>query len=221
MPLVATILPAGAGELDALLFGSLDAGAATFMTVGAKLGLDSLDHEGFVMLASLGGGRRQERSDCDYARTRYSFSAATVFGYQWLFDWGTVATFAGPEGTSDMLADGRALAALPAAYGLRLHGEVWARPSEDTLVQATAVGGSARDSLWARLAWGYRLWGTYFGPEMSVYADATGYRKRNLGLHGTDFALGHYSFRVSAGLQTETGRRGAHPYLGLAVWAPW
>ncbi|WP_409568397.1 cellulose biosynthesis protein BcsS [Methylobacterium sp. J-072] len=75
--------------------------------------------------------------------------------------------------------------------------------------------------LWTRLAWGYRGWDTYLGPELSVYGDETGYRKWNLGLHATDFAIARYSFRVSGGLQTESGRRRASPYVALAVWSPW
>ena len=88
-------------------------------------------------------------------------------------------------------------------------------------MQATAIVGSARDSAWTRLAWGYRLWETYLGPEASFYTDTTGYRKWNLGLHATDFALGRYSLRVSAGAQTETGARRVSPYVSLAVWTPW
>lgn len=213
--------PACGGEIDALLFGSLDAGAATFLTIGAKLGLGPLDQDGFVILASVGSGLQRERGDFGLPRTRYAFNAAAVLGYQWFFDWGTAAIFAGPEGSMEMLADGRAVAVSPAAYGLRLHAEIWARPTDNTLLQATAVAGSTRDSLWTRLAWGYRIGGAYLGPEISVYGDETGYRKWNLGLHASDFAIARYSFRVSAGLQTETARRSASPYVALAVWSPW
>jgi hypothetical protein len=212
---------ADGGEIDALLFGSLDAGAATFLTVGAKLGLSPLDRDGVVVLASAGSGRQRERGDFGLPRARYTFSAAAVVGYQWFFDWGTAAIFTGPEGAIEMLADQRALAVAPATYGARLHAEIWARPSENTLLQATAIAGSTRSSLWSRLAWGYRAWGAYLGPELSVYGDETGYRKWNLGLHATDFAVARFSFRVSAGLQTETGRRSAVPYVALAVWSPW
>ncbi len=211
------------------MFGSLDAGAATFATAGAKLGLGPLDHEGFAMLASVGGGRRDERGGCacaphggyDLALTRYTVNGAVVLGYQWFFDWGVFSAFAGPEGTRDLLTDGRAVSALPARFGLRLHGEVWARPTGDTLVQATVIAGSARDSAWARLAWGYRLWGAYLGPEASLYTDYTGYQKWNVGLHATDFSISRYSFRVSAGVQTETSARRAAPYVALSVWTPW
>lgn len=218
--LAAHPLATSAGEIDTLLFGSLDASAATFLTVGAKAAWDSLDKDGFVALASLGGGRRDERGSTE-ARQRYTAGAALVVGYQWFFDWGVMAAYAGPEGVREMLLDRRGPSALEPHLGLRLQGEIWARPTAATLVQASAVAGSARDSVWARLAWGYRLWETYVGPEVAGYTDASGYRKWNLGLHGTDFALGRYSFRVSAGLQSETGRRGPGPYLALAVWSPW
>ena len=208
-----------AGEIDTLLFGSLDASAATFLTLGAKAAWGARGQDGFVAFASLGGGDRDERGSTE-ARQRYTASAALVVGYQWFFDWGVIAAYAGPEGIREMLLDGRGLSALEPHLGLRLQGEIWARPTAATLVQASAVAGSAHDSIWARLAWGCRLWDTYLGPEVAAYTDATGYRKWNLGLHGTDFALGRYSFRVSAGLQSETGRRGPGPYVALAVWSP-
>jgi len=219
--LLAQALPARSGEIDTLLFGSLDAASATFLTVGAKFGLGSLDKDGFVALASVGSGRQRERGDFGLPRTRYTFSAAAVLGYQWFFNWGVAAIFAGPEGSVEMLADPHAPMVLPAAYGLRVHGEIWARLTENTLLQATAIGGSTRSSLWARLAWGYRCWDAYLGPELSVYGDETGYQKWDLGLHATDFAIARYSLRVSVGLQTESGRRRASPYVALAVWSPW
>ena len=210
----------GAGEIDTLMFGSLDAGAAQFLTVGAKFGFGSLDREGFAALASGGGGRRAERGD-DGPRQRFTIGAAVVVGYQWFFDWGVVGAYAGPEIATEMLVDRRGLAPLPLQPGLRLQGELWARPTEETLVQATAVAGSARESLWLRVAGGYRVWGAYLGPEIGGYIDATGYQKRALGVHGTDFDAGRFSARVSVGIQTESGRRGAAPYLALSVWTPW
>ncbi len=155
---------AHASEIDTLLFGSLDAGGDTFLTLGAKVGLTSLAQEGFVALATVGGGRRTE-SGADGPRARYTVAAAALAGHQWFFDWGVVAAYAGLETTSEMLIAGPTRDALPTRFGLRLQGEVWARPTAATLLQATAVAGSARDSLWARLAWGYRLWETYLGPR--------------------------------------------------------
>lgn len=218
---------AGAGEIDTLLFGSLDAGAASFLTVGAKVAFDKLDRPGFAVLASAGGGRRSEGAcGCapfpDATRlSRYTALGAALAGYQWFAEWGVVALYAGPEGSVEILTDGRSLAALPVQWGLRLHGEVWARPSDETLVQATAILGSARDSAWSRLALGYRAWSAYLGPEASLYVDGTGYTKWNLGLHATDFAFGRYSFRLSGGVQIESSETRPSPYVALSVWTPW
>ncbi|WP_279602226.1 cellulose biosynthesis protein BcsS [Methylobacterium sp. E-005] len=52
-----------------------------------------------------------------------------------------------------------------------------------------------------------------------MYADASGYQKWNFGLHGTDFAIDRFSFRVSAGVQRETDRRAIAPYVALSVWS--
>ncbi len=210
---------ARAGEIDTLVFGSLDAGAATFMTAGAKVGLPSLDRDGAVVLASLGGGQQGERGP-EGSVQRYTALGALVFGYQWLFEWGVVAAFAGPETTTQMLVEPNGPLRLPSRFGLRLHGEIWARPSEGTMLQGTVVAGTALDSVWARAAWGYRLWDTYFGPEASLYTDASGFRKLNVGLHATDFTVGRISFRISAGIQSETGRRSIAPYTALSVWSP-
>ena len=224
LSLVACALPgaAGAGEIDALLFGSLDAGAASFLSVGAKAAFDGLGQSGFVVMGSGGGGRRAEAGcGCGASLTRYIAIGAVVGGYQWVSDWGVVALQAGPEASIEALTDGLKLAALPLRWGLRLQGEVWARPTAETLVQANAVLGSARDSAWVRIGVGYRVWDTYFGPEASLYTDRTGYAKWNLGIHATDFAFGAYSFRLSGGIQIESSERRPSPYVALSAWTPW
>jgi hypothetical protein len=199
-----------------LLFGSLEASPSVFVSGGAKMALDRVDGQGFVALANLGAGRRREG-----ALTRDSFVGAVVFGYQWFPDWGAVAAYAGPEGTMDVLSGCGCVQALPPRFGLRLHGEVWARPSDDTLLTATLILGSTRMSAWGRLSWGYRFWGAYLGPELAHYRDETGYAKWNVGLHATDFALGRFSLRLAAGLQMASARRDTGVYVGLTAWTPW
>ncbi|AWN36008.1 cellulose biosynthesis protein BcsS [Methylobacterium radiodurans] len=219
--------PTAAAEgWETVLFGSLDAGAATFLSAGGKVAPGGAGRDGFILLASVGAGHRRERGVCACARlpvvaslTRTTALGAAVVGYQWSHDWGVVALLAGPEGSAEMLSGSAGDLALPARWGLRLHGEVWARPTAETLLQATAILGSSRADAWGRLAWGYRLWGAYLGPEASLFVDRTAYRKWNLGLHATDLALGVFSLRASVGVQLETGRRPG-PYLTLAAWRP-
>jgi hypothetical protein len=198
-----------------LLFGSLEASPSVFVTTGAKLALDRLDREGFVALGSLGGQRRSEGDV-----TRGTATGAVVLGYQWFRDWGVVAAYAGPEGAMEVVSGCGCVRAPPLRLGLRLHGEVWAHPTDATLFTATLVTGTARMSAWGRLAWGTRHWGAYLGPEIALYGDETGYRKWNLGLHATDFTLGPVSLRLSAGLQLASDQDPG-PYLSLAVWTPW
>lgn len=224
--LLADVPIAAAGEWDVVLFGSLDAGAATFLSAGAKIAPGGATRDGFVLIASVGAGQRHERGVCACARlpvvsslSRSTALGAAVVGYQWFHDWGIAALFVGPEGSAEVLSGSAGSLVLPPRWGLRLHGEIWARPSDETLLQATVILGSSREDAWGRLAWGYRIWGAYLGPEASLYADPTAYRNWNFGLHATDFALGRFGLRASAGVQFETDQRPS-PYLALAVWTP-
>jgi hypothetical protein len=101
--------------------------------------------------------------------------------------------------------------------GLRLHGEIWAHPTAQTLLTATVIVGTARTAhLWGRTSAGYALWdGVFVGPEVSVYTTDT-YREWRLGAHVTGLTFGQMSFRLSAGWRGEedTDRHGA--YVGLA-----
>jgi hypothetical protein len=212
---------AGPSPASVLLFGSLEAGPSVFVTTGAKAALDRIDRKGFVALASVGGGQRRET-----AGIRATTIGAVVFGYQWFADWGVVALYAGAEGTADVIYGCGCLRALPPRFGLRLHGEIWARPSDETLFVATLILGSTRASAWGRAAWGYRalgdwVWGAYLGPEVSFYGDETGYQKWGAGLHATDVDLGRVHLRFSAGLQFASERQDIGPYVGLTVWSPW
>ena len=215
--LVAVPARAEDAGLRTVLFGSLEAGASVFSTNGVKLVFDRFERDGPVSLLSAGTGARLEGGGGAPLVLRNTALGAALGGYQFVRDWGVVTMLAGPEGSAEMLTGGDGTRMLPFRAGLRLHGEVWARPSEATLLTATAILGSARGDAWGRLSWGYAFAGTYFGPEASLYADCTGYRKWAFGLHATDWALGGYRFRLSAGLQVE---REAGPYLAFAVWHP-
>lgn len=209
--------------VSAVIFGSLDAGPSGFTTAGAKFGVDRVDRQGFAVLASAGTGRRAESGPAvngGPAPTlmRQTVLGAALVGYQWFRDWGVMALYAGPEGSMEMLSGPGGTRVLPARIGLRLHGEVWARPTDDTLATATLILGSARGDVWGRLSHGTRLWGAYLGPEIALYADRGDYRKWSFGVHATDFSIRGFSFRASAGYLVETGPAGGSPYVALSVW---
>ena len=234
--LIAALLACGAAPVrgeegaerwapNAVLFSSLEAAASTFSSGGAKIVFDRFDRDGPVALVSLGSGVRLEGGGRLPLVVRTTGLGAALGGYQFLPNWGAVTVFAGPEFSVEGLTGPDGVPVLPLRTGLRLHGEVWARPSEATLATATLILGSARGDAWGRLSWGHSwggaLFGAYLGPEIALYADRTGYRKWTLGLHATDLALGGYRFRLSAGCQFEDPAGGpgrAGPYLGLAVW---
>jgi hypothetical protein len=205
--------------LRAVLFSSMEAGASTFSASGAKLVFDRFDRDGPVALVTAGGGARLEGGGRAPTMMRFTALGAALAGYQFIREWGAVTLFAGPEASWEALSGPGLVQALPLRAGLRLHGEVWARPTETTLVTATAILGWARSDAYARLSWGTALFGAYLGPEASVYGDQTGYRKWSVGLHATDYAMGGYRFRLSAGGQFETPLNQWSPYVALAIWS--
>ncbi|MCJ2015707.1 cellulose biosynthesis protein BcsS [Methylobacterium sp. J-076] len=210
-----------AADLDVLVFGSLDAAASTFASAGAKVAPGSLARAGPAAILTVGEGTTVERFACGCGVLRTvpvrSLAASAVFGHQWFLPAGVLAAFAGFETTAEARPFRQASGV---RSGGRLHAEAWLQPTEPTLVQATVIAGTARGSVWARLAWGYRIGWGYLGPEGSGYADASGHWKGAFGLHLTDFALSALHLRVSAGLQWEAGRPGPSPYVALATWAP-
>lgn len=204
------------GALRSVLFGSMEAGASAFSSSGAKLAFDRFDRDGPVALVTMGSGVRIESTAPTLIRL--TLLGAALGGYQFVRDWGAVTVFAGPEASWETLSGVGGVQALPLRAGLRLHGEVWARPTAGTLLTATAILGTARGDAYGRLSWGFALFGAYVGPEVAVYGDGTDYRKWSAGFHATDVALGDTRFRLSTGVQSETPRGGWGPYLSLAVW---
>ncbi|WP_244936549.1 cellulose biosynthesis protein BcsS [Methylobacterium currus] len=220
-------------DVRTVLFGSLDAGRSTFVSAGAKVAPGRVSRDGVVALGTLGYGVRPERDWWGDKRAqagiapprtlRHTVQAGALAGWQWVRDWGVAALFAGPELAFEVL-DSPGTRRLPAPrIGVRVQGELWARPTEATLLTATLIGGTARGSAWSRISWGVRLPASsaaYLGPEAALYADRTGYRKWSLGLHATDFAVARVSVRVSAGWLYEEQVRRPGVYGTLTAWLP-
>ncbi|MET7243815.1 cellulose biosynthesis protein BcsS [Methylobacterium sp. EM32] len=220
-------------DVRTVLFGSLDAGRSTFVSAGAKVAPGGIARDGVVTLATLGYGVRPERDWWGDPRAkagiapprtlRHTVQGGALAGWQWVRGWGVAALFAGPELAFEVL-DSPGTRRLPTPrLGVRVQGELWARPSEATLVTGTLIGGTARWSAWGRVSWGMRfpdLTAAYFGPEAALYADRTGYRKWSIGLHATDVAVARVSFRISAGWVYEEQIRRPGGYGTLTAWLP-
>jgi hypothetical protein len=210
-----------ADDLRTVLFGSLDGGDSTFGTVGVKRTFSgSLDRSGPVGMASVGYGRTVERAWWEPTEThliRHAVLASAVVGYQWVRDGLVVAALAGPEVEGERLSRDAVPSMGEAHLGARLHGEIWANPTQNTLLTTTVIGGTARTPhLWARASAGYAFWNRVFvGPEVSVYATDT-YRELRLGAHITGLTVGGVSLRVSAGWRGEEETRHQGAYVGLS-----
>jgi hypothetical protein len=212
-----------AAELRTVLFGSLDTGRSTFATIGSKRALrDSLDQSGPVGMASIGFGGTVERAwwrPDDTHVVRQAVHGSALLGYQWARDGIVVAAFAGPEVDSERVNDHGAPRDTGPQLGARLHGEIWAHPTANTLLTTTVIAGTARTAhLWGRASAGYALWnGVFVGPEASLYATDT-YREWRIGAHLTGLTLGRFNLRLSGGwrAEEETGHQGG--YVGLSAY---
>ena len=72
---------------------------------------------------------------------------------------------------------------------MRLQGDLWATPTPDTMVHASAYVSSLDARLWARLSPGWLLpQGFYAGPEIEAYRERE-YGKLRIGLHLTGLRL--------------------------------
>lgn len=223
----------GQEEVRAVLFGSLEAGRSGFLNAGGKFAPGGLTGDGFVAMGGLGSGLHTERDWGDreaVANGRVprvpgtTTLAHALGGWQWARSWGVVALFAGPEVSLDTL-DTSVPVRPVLRFGLRLHAEVWARPSDATLLTVTGITGTARGDGWGRISWGWRALTGYLGPEAALYADRTGYRKWSLGVHLTDVpvpwsTLEGLRARVSAGWLYEEQVRRPGLYLSACAWLP-
>ena len=207
-----------------MLFGSLDVGRSVFVSAGRKRALGgSLDESGPVFMLTAASGRKRERDSVLGSMTvRQAAEASGLLGYQWFFGPTIAAVFIGPE--LDVETGGDFGFAHPddrARVGGRILGEVWSHPRENLLLNATAIAGTAREQVWARLAAGLRAWERiYVGPEAALYRTATYYEGR-LGLHATGVEIGAFSLRLSGGWRWDEERDRSGPYVGLSGhWRP-
>jgi hypothetical protein len=205
-----------------VLFGSFDAGHSTFGTLGVKRTFrGSLDQSGPLGMASVGYGGTLERvwwRPEGPHMVRHAVQASALVGYQWVRDGLVVAGLAGPEFDGEDLSDRATPRVTKPQLGARLHGEIWAHPTGDTLLTTTVIAGTARTThLWARASAGYALWkGVFLGPEASVYTTDT-YREWRLGAHVTGLTLGQMSLRLSGGWRAEQETRREGAYVGLSA----
>lgn len=105
---LATLMPAAvsadearARELRTVLFGSLEAGASSFASTGAKHALTGpLDRSGPALMVVAGYGGRFERDPAAPGSPlafRHAAQGSALLGYQHMLGWGALSGFIGPE----------------------------------------------------------------------------------------------------------------------------
>ena len=181
-----------------------------YATLGFKRTLErSLDQSGPAAMLSAGYGREPVTGRHGH---RHKAAASALIGWQWLRPSYTLSGYLGPEVEHERESAASAQARRPLA-GVRVQAELWAHPTPETLVTATAIAGTARGHFWSRASAGYATWrGVFFGPEISHYR-TDDFREWRLGAHATGFALGRLNLRLSAGLSRFEDRTGG--YAGL------
>lgn len=141
--------------------------------------------------------------------------AHAMLGYEWRLGDSFLAVSAGPE-LEAAYRESRNRSSLSQRIGPRLQLDLWAKPSENLLVQASAYAAGNDGRLWARLAPGWKLAEElYLGPEIEGYRERD-YHKLRLGLHLTGLRFLGLDWRVSAGAQ-RSGDRRAEAYATLGI----
>ncbi len=188
--------------------GSLEASPSVFVTTGAKVALDRLDREGFVALGSLGasGARRARRTGPPQSARSCSVPMVPGLGCR----------------DARMRAGGHC----GGRDGVRLH----TCPDDEGRPAAPRGGlgpaerrqpsdrdprpGHHRASAWGGSPGVIGSGAPISDRKRRSTGDGTGYEKWNLGLHATDFALGRFSLRLSAGAAGRQGGTGQRPLCG-------
>jgi len=207
------------GERDpvsTVLFASLEAGPAKrFAAFGLKRAITGgLDASGFRALIKLGGAHQTPNGPRPRGNL-YKAEAQALLGYEWRLGDTFVSLYAGSDYEEEFRVCGCAVS-VTTRFGARLQGDLWATPTRETMLQASAYVSTMDRRLWGRLAGGWAIpLGLYVGPEIETYRQ-TGYHKLRFGLHATGFRLFGLSWRLSGGWQTTSDRPGeAYATLGV------
>jgi hypothetical protein len=207
------------GERDpvsTVLFASLEAGPAKrFAAFGLKKALTGgLDASGFRTLIKLGGAHETPNGPRPRGNL-YKAEGQALLGYEWRVSDTFLSLYTGPDYEEEIRVCGCAVS-VTTRFGARLQGDLWATPTRETMLQASAYFSTMDRRLWGRLAGGWAVpLGLYVGPEIEAYRQ-TGYHKLRFGLHATGFRFLGLSWRLSGGWQATSDRKGeAYATLGV------
>ncbi len=100
--------------------------------------------------------------------------------------------------------------------GLRAGADLWWEPVANTMVNASASLSTIGAGFWARAAYGWRLFGRFYGgPELTALGDDN-YRQWRIGLHATAFRWAAFEWSAGLGYARDSDdRSGAYARIGL------
>lgn len=210
--------PEETSPLSTVIFGSFETGRSkNLISVGLKraFGAGGLDASGF-RLGLKWGESLEDTQPGALPGQIVKTEAHVTLGYEWRIGDTFVALSAGPD-LEAVYTQYTGTVEFSQRIGLRLHGDLWTRPSEATLLQANAYLSSLDQRAWLRLSPGWKLWDEiYLGPELEAYRQKN-YRKLRLGVHLTGLRLFGLTWRLSAGAQ-KTSDRKSEAYATLGVY---
>jgi hypothetical protein len=212
-----------------VLYGSFDQGRYAFVTAGYKRTLfDTLNTDGVFVEGNGGVGNAGNINATLSRRIQLTTVSRTIdptfkghlsTGYQWMTGNGTISVLAGVEARH-----GRARLAQKEHLdaGLRLQGNVWIHPTATTLFTSTAIVSTLGSGVWARAAWGFKMFDrVYVGPETSYSYEKFAFKgnaKARIGVHSTGFEWGTLRITLSGGYQREIDAKRHAGYVSLGVY---
>lgn len=201
-----------------VIFGSMEAGPTKgFGSTGVKRAIGgSLADSGFRLFVKAGFSREETRNQGWHGLTDKAEVQALI-GYEWRIGDNFISLYAGYDSESERSLDAFAISPISNYYGARLQADLWAVPTERTMLHASGYISSINGRLWARLSPGWQMpAGFYVGPEIEAYRERD-YSKLRLGLHVTNLRFMGLAWRLSGGWQT-TSDRPAEAYATLGLY---
>jgi hypothetical protein len=214
-------VPAGAQGTGArwLLFSGADLWShGSFLYGGALWSPGGLDRQGFTLKAVISGGTYNYLSGAVGEVKGRELVAQVMPG--WRFKQGVIElkAFAGLDVQDHHLnPDDPGSSLRGDDLGLRGAFELWAEPTEDTMIAIDGSVSTIAHSYAIRAAAGWRLFDKFYaGPEIQAFT-SDDYTQRRIGAHITSFRFGDVEYSAATGYAADSDDRdGAYFRMGVS-----
>lgn len=200
---------------------SVDSHGSVFAGVSASAApLGSLGESGArVRLDGQAGRYSYESSSLKATVNGTKEEGAALVGYSWIWAGAVVSAYVGVNFENDSLSlrdPGNSV--VGTSVGAKVAADLYARPTPDTMLAATANYSTNHNGYYARLQGGWRVWNAvYAGPELAVLGDDF-FRQWRVGAHVAGLSVGPLKLAASAGYLNDSVQKGGF-YTNLNVRA--